>query len=297
MLERRRSEPLGTSLWVLGFMGSAVFGEISALSALLQHRDEPEIVDSVILLAIFYGLLLIALQPMLPRLTSIRLWRPFALLFELVVLAFIVITLLVAAGVVNDRVLQIFAASVLLALIVSGRGFQLRQQGKSARNDRREDDVDPRTASRVRRYSEGVRLLRVAPWQERKRAACVRVRRPQRAANTSALVRAVARFQARSRQRRASRCRRRSQRGRHTASSTRPGIGGSATNKAGRNAPAACNGGDDRRRVPGASQSRLTRLYPLLAPRVRRFGVARGRRRYALDQRNPAADQFPLAVA
>jgi hypothetical protein len=121
-------ERLAESLWIVAFVGAMVVGEMSALAVLREGEPASGLEDAVIILAIFYGVVLIAALPVLPRLRALRDAPPrwLAMAIEgLAVAGFAALAVLASFDVVSARTLSLVVAAAVLVVLVAARGWSV----------------------------------------------------------------------------------------------------------------------------------------------------------------------------
>lgn len=126
LVERTDAEPIADGVWFVGCLGTMVVGELTSVGALLDGKPLTNIGNVVILVAILYGVVLIALLPIAPRVTAIRQALPdtVAAVGEVVLMIGVVTVVALATfGVFDPSVLSVIAGAAVLALIIVGRGL------------------------------------------------------------------------------------------------------------------------------------------------------------------------------
>jgi hypothetical protein len=121
-----RAERLPESLWIIALIGAMLAGEVAALSALAAGKAATALEDAIIMLAIFYGVVLVAALPVLPRIRALRdalpPWVAFVL-ENVLIFGFALLTVLAATGVIPARSLGLVLAGTVLLVLVVARGW------------------------------------------------------------------------------------------------------------------------------------------------------------------------------
>jgi len=128
LLVREADEPLEASAWVLAFFAAMLVAEMSALLALSARKAPTRFEDSVILMAIYYGVAVIVLLPLGSRYSYVRdalPWRLGRWLQEAGIISVMVIAVLVSFGMVNELIIGAVAGAVVIAGLIGARGFAL----------------------------------------------------------------------------------------------------------------------------------------------------------------------------
>jgi hypothetical protein len=121
-----RAERLPESLWIIALIGAMLAGEVAALSALAAGKAATALEDAIIMLAIFYGVVLVAALPVLPRVRALRDALPRRVAFVLenvLIFGFALLTVLAATGVIPARSLGLVLAGTVLLVLVVARGW------------------------------------------------------------------------------------------------------------------------------------------------------------------------------